>query len=109
MATITAKLLVAYPYREDTLPASTDPKHASSSLDPPRSNFLELRNDESRRIHSPRTAINSTRVKPPSSVLPSSSIRRENQKYTFLPLFSHAHFAAGTVPVYRLFFGHARR
>jgi hypothetical protein len=42
-------------------------------------------------------------------VLPSSSIRRENQKYTFLPLFSHAHFAAGTVPVYRLFFGHARR
>jgi hypothetical protein len=57
MATITAKLLVACPYKEDTLPASTDPKQASSSLGPPRSNFLELRNDEVRRKTLPLTPV----------------------------------------------------
>jgi hypothetical protein len=32
MATITAKLLVARPYKKDTLPAGADPKHAPSCL-----------------------------------------------------------------------------
>ena len=36
------------------------------------------------------TASNSTRVKPPSFVLRSSSIRHENQENTFLPFFLHA-------------------
>src|SRR5215210_3200058 len=41
------------------------------------------------------TASNSTRVKPPSSVLRSSSIRHENQENTFLPFFLHASVTAG--------------
>ncbi|MCD6053458.1 MAG: hypothetical protein K0Q96_650 [Rubrobacteraceae bacterium] len=38
------------------------------------------------------------RVKPPSSVLRSSSIRHENQGNTFLPFFLPASFAAGPPP-----------
>src|SRR5215211_551728 len=41
------------------------------------------------------TASNSTRVKPPSSVLRSSSIRHENQENTFLPFFLYASVTAG--------------
>lgn len=50
MATITAKLLVACSYKKDTLPAATDPKHASSSLGSPRSNFSERRKAEVRKF-----------------------------------------------------------
>src|SRR5215210_2748981 len=41
------------------------------------------------------TASNSTRVKPPSSVLRSSSIRHENQESTLLPFFLHASVTTG--------------
>ena len=41
------------------------------------------------------TASNSTRVKPPSSVLRSSSICQENQESTFLPFFLHASVTTG--------------
>src|SRR5215208_7314954 len=41
------------------------------------------------------TASSSMRVKPPSSVLRSSSIRHENQQNTFLPFFLHASVTAG--------------
>src|SRR5215204_2355226 len=41
------------------------------------------------------TASNSTSVKPPSSVLRSSSIRHENQEGTLLPFFLHTFVTAG--------------
>src|ERR687897_88529 len=41
------------------------------------------------------TAINSMRVKPPSCVLRSSSIRHENQENPFLPLLLHTSATAG--------------
>jgi hypothetical protein len=44
------------------------------------------------------TASNSMRVKPPSSVLRSSSIRHENQGNTVLPFFLPATVATGPVP-----------
>src|SRR5215204_4606175 len=49
------------------------------------------------------TASNSMRVKPPSSVLRSSSIRHKNQENTFLPFLLHVSFAAGPPPAPRTY------
>jgi hypothetical protein len=43
------------------------------------------------------------RVKPPSSVLRSSSIRHENQENTFLPFFLHNCVATGPTPALRTY------
>jgi hypothetical protein len=61
MATITAKLLVARPYKKDTLPAGADPKHASSCLLAHRaltSQNAVTHELELRRIPLPRTPVN---------------------------------------------------
>jgi hypothetical protein len=68
MATITAKLLVARPYKKDTLPAGADPKHASSCLLAHRaltSQNAVTHELELRRIPLPRTPVNG----PSASVL----------------------------------------